>query len=88
MNDRYIYLQESFFEGTLTPDEEREFNNLLDDEPKLKEEFNEQQRIKNILTKLSLKNPEQEFWDKYWTRTHNVVERSIAWIFIFWVVYA
>lgn len=56
--------------------------NLLTKDSQLKEEYEEQKRIKEVLSNMSLKNPSNEVWDNYWKNYHNKVERSIAWIFI------
>ena len=82
MNERYIYLQENFFEGSLSVEEEKELNDLLFNNPELQFELNEQKRIKDVLKKMSLKNPDSEVWDKYWLDSYNKIERGIAWLFV------
>ncbi len=81
MNERFIYLIEKYFDGELTSDEKNEFDSLLLDE-NLKNEFEEQKRVKEVLNKMKLKNPSAEVWDKYWLGVYNKVERGIAWIAI------
>lgn len=82
MNERFIYLQELYFEGKLSPEEKTEFNSLLENDALLKDEFEEQKRIKVVLSKLQLKNPDVEIWDSYWEKYYNLSERGIAWILI------
>ena len=48
----------------------------------LKKEFDEQVRIKGVLTKMKLKNPSREIWDSYWMGIYNRIERGIAWVVI------
>lgn len=79
MNDRFMYLVERYFDGELTSDEKNEFDSLLLDE-NLRNEFEEQKRVKEVLNKMKLKNPSAEVWDKYWLGIYNKVERGIAWI--------
>ena len=81
MNERFIYLIEKYFSNELTNDEKNEFDSLLLDK-KLRSEFEEQKRVKEVLNKMQLKNPSTEVWDKYWFGVYNKVERSIAWIAI------
>ncbi|MBI9072173.1 MAG: ferric reductase-like transmembrane domain-containing protein [Melioribacteraceae bacterium] len=82
MNERFIYLLEKYFENELLPEEKIEFNSLLENDEELKKEFSEQKKVKEVLSKMSLKNPTNEFWDKYWMSTYNRLERGIAWIVI------
>ena len=82
MNERFIYLLENYFDKNLSPEEETEFFKLIDKDPKLAEEFEEQKRVKEVLSKMMLKNPTQEAWDSYWLGIYNKIERGLAWIFI------
>jgi len=79
MNEKFIYLIEKYFDGELTTDEKNEFDSLLLDE-NLRNEFEEQKRVKEVLNKMKLKNPSAEVWDKYWLGVYNKVERGIAWV--------
>lgn len=82
MEEKFIYLIEKYFDNELTPEENRELSELIENNPQLKDEFNEQKRIKEVLKKMHLKNPSKEFWDSYWTGGYNRFERNIAWIAI------
>jgi len=79
MNEKFIYLIEKYFDGELTTNEKNEFDSLLLDE-NIRNEFEEQKRVKEVLNKMKLKNPSAEVWDKYWLGIYNKVERGIAWI--------
>jgi hypothetical protein len=81
MNERFIYLIEKYFDGELTSEEKSEFDSLLLDK-NLKNEFEEQKRVKEVLNKMKLKNPSAEIWDRYWLSVYNKVERGLAWIAI------
>jgi hypothetical protein len=82
MNERFIILLEKHFENELTDLESQEFENSINSNVELKQEFEEQIRIKEVLRKMKLKNPSREVWDGYWLGIYNRVERGIAWIAI------
>ena len=80
MNDRFIYLMERYFSGELTADEKREFQDLIQNNSDFKKEFEEQANIQEALTKMKIKEPLPEVWDKYWYGVYNRLERGIGWI--------
>ena len=82
MNEKFIILQEKYFDDELNAEEKVEFNNLLETSADLKKEFEEQKRIKEVLRKMKLKNPSREVWDSYWMGIYNRIERGIAWVVI------
>ena len=82
MNERFIILQEKYFDNELNAEEKVEFNNILESDAELKKEFKEQNRIKEVLRKMKLKNPSREVWDSYWMGVYNRIERGIAWVVI------
>lgn len=82
MNNRFIYLTEKYFSGDLDESEKNELKFLIENNEKLKSEFEEQKKTKEILAKMKLKNPSEEVWDKYWEGIYNRLERGIAWIII------
>ena len=82
MNERFIILQEKYFDDMLTAEEKVEFDSLFKTKPELKTEFEEQKRIKEVLRKMKMKNPSREVWDSYWMGIYNRVERGIAWVVI------
>jgi len=82
MKEREIYLMELALDGELSAEEKKEFNDLIRGNPKLKAEFNEQKKIKEVLMNMSIKNPGKEFWDGYWLSIYNRIERGIAWVLI------
>ena len=82
MNERFIILIEKYFDNELSEIESQEFESLLNSNPELKSEFEEQKKIKEVLNKMNLKNPSKEAWDGYWLGVYNRIERGIAWIAI------
>ena len=82
MTEREIYLMELALDGELTVEEKREFDELISSNYKLKNEFEEQKKVKEVLMNMSIKNPGKEFWDGYWLNIYNRIERGLAWILI------
>ena len=82
MIDRKIYLMEKYLSGEADTEERKEFERLISYDRDLKEDYEEQKRIKEALNKMQLKNPSREVWDNYWMSVYNKVERGIAWIAI------
>jgi hypothetical protein len=82
MSERFIYLTEKYFDKQLSAEEQNEFNKMLAEDARLKSEFEEQKRIKEVLKKMKMKNPSSEVWDAYWLGIYRRLERGIAWIAI------
>jgi hypothetical protein len=82
MNERFIYLNEKYLDGDISNGEKDELDALLNSDPQLKKEFDEQVRVKEVLTKMKLKNPSVEVWDSYWLGVYNRLERGLAWILV------
>ncbi len=82
MNEKFIILQEKYFDEGLNSKEKAEFKNILETNNDLQKEFEEQKRIKEVLRKMKLKNPSREVWDSYWMGIYNRIERGIAWVVI------
>jgi uncharacterized integral membrane protein len=82
MTERFFYLLEKYLQNELSAEEEKELEDILQKDPSLRDELIEQKSIKEEITKMQLKNPSREFWDKYWLNTYNRAERSLAWILV------
>ncbi|MFA8344162.1 MAG: hypothetical protein ACEPO8_14410 [Rhodothermaceae bacterium] len=82
MDEEKIILLEKYLEGILSEEEKPQVDNLLLSDPEFKKEFEEQTKVKNMINKMSLKNPSVEFWDSYWLGVYNRIERGLAWILI------
>ncbi|MBZ0199549.1 MAG: hypothetical protein K8H86_06760 [Ignavibacteriaceae bacterium] len=82
MKERFIYLMENYFDDSLPDEEKKELFNLIEQQPDLKDEFEEQKQIKEVLSKMKMKNPSVEVWDRYWFGIYNRIERGLAWIAI------
>jgi uncharacterized integral membrane protein len=82
MTERFFYLLEKYLQENLSGNEAKELDDILSKNPPLKEELEEQKRIKEEIKKMQLKNPSGEFWDKYWLRVYNRGERKFAWLLV------
>lgn len=82
MNERTLYLIENYIDGNLTEKESIEFENVIKNSPEIKKEIDEQKKVKEVLSKMKLKNPSKEVWDGYWLGIYNQLERGLAWIAI------
>ncbi len=82
MHDKFILLLQKYLDNELTENEKKEFDELINTNEEFRKEFEEQKKVKEVLTKMKLKNPSKEFWDAYWTGLYNKIERGIAWIAI------
>ncbi len=66
----------------LTPEERREMELLLADDPGLRAERERLGRLKEVTADMKLRNPPEELWDDYWNSTYSRVERGIGWILV------
>jgi hypothetical protein len=82
INNKFIVLMEKYFSNEITIEEKKEFEGLINSDPNLKTEFEEQKRVKEVLNRMKLKNPSREVWDSYWMGIYNRIERGIAWMVI------
>jgi hypothetical protein len=82
MTERFFYLLEKYLQDNLSVKEKEELEDILRKDPSLKEELAEQKRIKEEINKMQLKNPSNEFWDKYWLSVFNKAERKFAWLLV------
>jgi hypothetical protein len=80
ISEEFIVLMEKYFSNEISNEEKSKFEELLNSDPHLRTEFEEQKRIKEVLNKMKLKNPSREVWDGYWMGIYNRIERGIAWV--------
>ena len=81
-NDRYIELVEKYFSEEISTEENLELKSILENDPGLNSDFNDQVKVKEVMKKMTLSNPKKEFWDRYWLSTVNRLDRKIAWVVI------
>jgi len=82
ISEKFIVLMEKYFSNEISSEEKKELEELINSNSNLKEEFEEQKGIKEVLNKMKLKNPSREVWDSYWMGVYNRIERGIAWVVI------
>ena len=82
MNEKFIKLLERQLNNENSREESTEFFNMIDNDETLKNEYEEQKRIKEVLSKMNLSNPSKEIWDHYWMNIYNRIERKLAWILV------
>lgn len=80
MEEKFFELVEKHLNNEISPGERNELNNIIEKNPTLKSELEEQVRIKEVLKKMTFKNPAKEVWDNYWLGIYNKIERGFAWI--------
>ncbi len=78
--DRLMELIVKEVDGLSTLDERHELGNLLKQNPEFQKELLEQKKIKEVSSKMKIKNPSSEMFDSYWMRVYNRIERGIGWI--------
>lgn len=83
INEKFLILMEKYLENEINDSEKEELEKFLKEHPEFKTDLEEQKRIKEVLSKMNLKNPSEEIWDSYWENIYNKYERSFAWLFIF-----
>lgn len=82
MNERTLYLIEKYIDNSLTKEESAELENLIQNSPEIKKDIEEQKNVREVLSKMKLKDPSKEVWDGYWLGIYNRLERGLAWIAI------
>jgi len=80
--EQYRVLLMKALDAALTEPEEHKFERLLRESPERRQEWESMRAIKSITNKMTLKEPEKEVWDMYWTNTYNRLERGLAWLLI------
>lgn len=82
IGNKEIILIEKYLEGILSDEEKLLFDELITKNQDFRAEIEEQKKIRALLKKMNLKNPEKEVWDQYWAKNFNNAERSFSWIMI------
>ncbi|HVL68149.1 MAG TPA: hypothetical protein VM364_12880 [Vicinamibacterales bacterium] len=80
--ERAQTLMMAAIDGEISPAGRSELEALLAAHPDLADEWRRFERLKEVTTTMSLKEPPKEVWDGYWQATYRRVERGLAWILI------
>jgi ferric-dicitrate binding protein FerR (iron transport regulator) len=59
-----------------------ELDALVARHPGLADEWRRFTRLKEVTAGMSLQQPPEEIWDRYWTSTYRRAERGVAWVLI------
>ena len=80
--DRTRELLMRALDDELMPEEQRELDLLLADDPVLRAERERLGRLKEVTADMKLRNPPEELWDDYWNSVYSRMERGIGWILV------
>jgi ferric-dicitrate binding protein FerR (iron transport regulator) len=80
--ERAQALMMAALDGEISPAERAELDALLARHADLAAEWQRFTRLKEVTSGMSLSNPPEEIWDRYWDSTYRRVERGIAWILV------
>ncbi len=78
-HEQFRILMMKALDGELSPQEDTEFQQFLQDEA-FRKEWLEFKQLKEVTQDMKFKNPPQEVWDSYWMNVYNRLERGLAWI--------
>ncbi len=78
--DRFHILMMGAIDGELSENENVEFEHLLSTSPEYQKEFQQYKKLKEVTTQMRPKSSAVEFWDTYWMRVYNQIERGIGWL--------
>lgn len=82
MTEREEMLIAGALEGSLTPEQERELEDLVDSSPAARREIESLRSVREVTMGLEFKKPPEELWAHYWAGVYARLERGIAWTLI------
>jgi ferric-dicitrate binding protein FerR (iron transport regulator) len=80
--ERARALMMAALDGECTPDERHELDRTLADAPDLAAEWRRLARVREVTAGMTLQNPPEEVWDRYWGSVYTRAERGVAWVLI------
>ncbi|MDQ7054254.1 MAG: hypothetical protein Q9P14_15715 [candidate division KSB1 bacterium] len=80
-HEQFRLLMMKALDGELSPQEETEFQQFLQ-EKAFRREWLEFKQLKEVTQGMKFKYPPQEVWDSYWMNVYNRLERGLAWILL------
>ena len=80
--ERARALMMAALDGEIAPGERREFEELLARDPELMEEWRSMERVKDLTSDLTYREPPEEVWEVYWESVYNKIERGIGWVLL------
>lgn len=82
MTEREQLLVARSLEGSLSADEQREFDRLMAARPEIRHEMESLRSVKEVTMELQFKKPPEEMWARYWSGVYARMERGVAWVLI------
>lgn len=80
--DRVQALMMAALDGEITAGDRRELEALVAGDAGLADEWRRFTRLKEVTTGMTLKQPPEEIWDRYWMSTYRRAERGLAWLLV------
>lgn len=80
--ERARALMMAAIDGECSPAERRELEELAGRDPAIGVELAAMTRVKEATTTMTLRQPPEETWDRYWMSVYNRAERNVAWLLV------
>lgn len=80
--ERARQLMMGSLDGELTEAEQEELEDLVRDDPALRAEWEQLERVKEVTRQMAYNEPPREVWDTYWSGVYRRFERGIAWVLV------
>jgi len=82
MTEREQSLIARSLDGSLSTDEQREFDRVMKAHPDVRREMESLRSMKEVTMELQFKKPPEEQWARYWAGVYARLERGVAWVLI------
>jgi anti-sigma factor RsiW len=69
-----------YLDGELTPEERSRVEQLRDQDPTFREEFERMKRLVTATSELRIEEPPEEVWDTFLDGVYNHIERQSGWL--------
>jgi ferric-dicitrate binding protein FerR (iron transport regulator) len=80
--ERAQALMMAALDGEISAADRAELDALVARHADLADEWRRFTRLKEVTAGMSLQQPPEEIWDRYWTSTYRRAERGLAWVLI------
>ena len=80
--ERARHLMMAALDGELSPEERRELDGHLATDERLRSEWEQMGRVKEVTETMGYRELPEEIWDGYWEQTYNRLERGLGWILV------
>lgn len=81
-HERMKKLLSPLLDGELDEGAKKEMEEHLAACPECRREYEQMQKIEEVMAMVTLKNPPQEMWIYYWRSVYNRLERGLGWILL------